>query len=213
MQVSIAVATASGRAYYQLVSELKKRRIAFITVKPDETVPLNIEVAITTESEKSRVRCPTVLTYDERTDPSTIIEEALQIIRGKHRYSNLIVGVDPGKDFGMAAVGDGAVLETKSVSGAKEAAVEVLRMMERYEGDRKAVKIGNGADIYRMKLITGLDKMLPLGVDMESVEEQGTTKNVNALTTRRSTKDASSAIKISMRKGRKIARRKEWTVS
>lgn len=213
MPTSIAVATASGKAYYQLVSELKRKRMPFTTIKPNETVPLNIEVVITTGPEKSGVRFPTILVYDEKEDPSIIIEEALRIVRGRHRYSSLVVGVDPGKDFGIAAVGDGAVLQTESTSNVEEAAMEVLRMMKRYEGDRKTVKIGNGADIYRTKLIMILDKMLPSEVDMESVEERGTTKNVNVISSRRSSKDTSSAIKISMRKGRKIVRGDEWISS
>ncbi|MFH0896513.1 MAG: hypothetical protein V1850_00485 [Candidatus Bathyarchaeota archaeon] len=209
MQTNIAVATASGKAYYQLVSELKRKRMPFITVKPGETLPLNIEVIITTKFEKSRVRFPTILIYDEKMDPSIIIEEALEVIRGKHRYTNLVVGVDPGKNFGIATVRDGAVLQTESTSSEEETALEVLMMMARYDSDLKTVRIGNGADIYRTGLIKRLEKMLPPRVNMESVEEKGTTKNINMISSRRMSifsKDALSAVKISMRKGSKIVR-------
>jgi len=209
MRTKIAVVTASGKAYYRLVSELKRKRVPFIIVNPGETLPLNVEVAITTESEKSGVHCSTILTYDEVADPSTIIEEALRVIRGKHRYESLVVGIDPGKDFGIAVIGDGAVLETESVSGGEDAAVEVLRVMEQLEGDRRVVKIGDGADEYRSRLITILDRELPLDVDIESVEEGGTTRNITT-SGRRGFRDASSAIKISMRRGRKIVRGSGW---
>ena len=207
MQAKIALVTASGRAYYQLVSALRKSRVPFITVKPGEALPLNVEVAITTDSEKSRVRCPTVLTYDEEKDSSVVVEAALQIIQGKRRYRSLVVGVDPGKDYGIAAVGDGVVLATRSVSGESDAAEEVLRMIERFEGDRKIVRIGNSADDYRLKMMAILNRELPSDVDLESVEEGGTTRSIDTVSSR-SFRDVSSAVKISMRRGHKIVRGK-----
>lgn len=207
MQAKIALVTASGRAYYQLVSALRKSRVPFITVKPGEALPLNVEVAITTDSEKSRVRCPTVLTYDEEKDSSVVVEAALQIIQGKRRYRSLVVGVDPGKDYGIAAVGDGVVLATRSVSGESDAAEEVLRMIERFEGDRKIVRIGNSADDYRLKMMAILNRELPSDVDLESVEERGTTRSIDTVSSR-SFRDVSSAVKISMRRGHKIVRGK-----
>jgi hypothetical protein len=77
-QAKIAVVTANGKAYYLLVSELRRRKVPFIAVNPGEALPLNIAVAITTESEKHLVNHFTVLTYDAETEPSGVVEEALQ---------------------------------------------------------------------------------------------------------------------------------------
>lgn len=54
-----------------------------------------------------------------------------------------------------------------------------------------------------------LDRELSPKVIMESVEEEGTTKNIERLFgRRRNLIDALSAVKISMRSGRVIARKK-----
>jgi len=118
MENKIAIATTSGKALYLLTSELKKRKKHFITLKPGATVPLNVQVVITTEAEKSTVCDTRSITCGESFNPSEIIDYALQMIRGIQRYDNLIVGIDPGKDFGLAAVGDGVVLKT--IEGLKD---------------------------------------------------------------------------------------------
>jgi hypothetical protein len=173
--------------------------------KPSEAIPLSIEVAITTESEKDQVHCPNILIYDWRMDPSVVIEEILRIIHGKQRYNNLIIGIDPGKALGMAVLGDGIVLETKTILNEKDSAMECLRLVERFKGEKKVVKIGNGAKGYRSKLLMILDEKLPHNVDIELVEERGTTKNIR-IHNRNSSDDASSAINISIRNGHKLVR-------
>lgn len=208
-QAKIAVVTADGKAYYLLVSELRRRKVSFIVVNPGEALPLSIAVAITTESEKRLVNHSTVLTYDAETDPSGVVEEALQIARGKHRYRSLVIGVDPGKDLGIAAVGDGEVLDTAVISGEEDAAAEVLSMLKRFESDLKVVKIGSGAEDYQSKLIAILDRELPPTADIESVEESGTTKSFDIVPHQKRFGDVSSAIKISTRRGRRIKRESE----
>ena len=205
MRINIAIATASGRAFYRLISELKMRKVPFIAIIPSEATPLCVRVAITTEHEKNRVQCANILTYNSEDDPSVVVGEALQIVRGKLSYESLIVGVDPGKDFGVAAVGDGVVLETKSFTCEENAAVEVLHLFERFEGCNRIVKVGNGANTYGLKLIRILNERLPSNISIELVEERGTTKGVDTFQDRTS-KDTSSAIKISLRKGIKLTR-------
>ncbi len=210
MQAKIAVATTNGRAYYLLVSELRRRKVPFIVINPTEALSLNIAVAITTASEKHLIDHPTTLVYDAEMDPSDIIEEALRIARGKQRYRSLVIGIDPGKDCGIAAVGDGEVLKTAVVSGEEDAAAEVLSMLKRFESDLKIIKIGSGAEDYRAKLITILDRELLPAVDVESVEEGGTTKGFNIVPHQKRFGDVSSAIKISTRRGRVIKRGSVW---
>jgi len=198
----IAVATASGKAYYKLVLELKRRRIPFIVVKPRETIPLNIKVAITTRSEKDNICCPIVLQYNENEDPSIIIEKALQILRGKNEYNTLIVGIDPGKIFSIVVIGDGIIVDTRSIPDEYDTAREVSKILTQFKSRQKVIKIGNGTNSNRLILILG--RILPPEIVMELVEERGTTKNIDMISNSKTTKDISSAIRISMKPGRKI---------
>ena len=83
-------------------------------------------------------------------------------------------------------------------------------MLNRFESDLKVVKIGSGAEDYRSKLIAILDGKLPPTLDIESVEESGTTKSFNIRLYRKRFGDVSSAIKISTRRGQRIARGSGW---
>ncbi|MFH0749168.1 MAG: hypothetical protein V1915_04550 [Candidatus Bathyarchaeota archaeon] len=209
MQTKIAVVTSVGEVFFQLISELKRRRLPFLALKPNELIPLNVGVAITTESEKNNVHCPNILTYDGKTDPINVIDDALQIIRRKKQYDKVIVGIDPGKDFGIAVLGDGVILETLVLSNEENVAREIKKLIRRFQGVKQIIKIGNGARGHRNKLLPLLDQILPQNINLESVKENGTTKNLTVLSHQMHSKDVSSAIKISLRQGQKLARQKK----
>ena len=206
---SIVVATVSGKAYYIIVSELKKRRIGFSSLSPGEAVPLGVKVVITTASERDKVNFPRLLVYEDFADLEELIERALLIIQGKDKYEEVIVGVDPGKRFGIAVTGDGKVLKVLTASNVSEATSNIIRILEIIGGDRKVVKIGNGAREYQKALSELLDESLTSDVLIESVEEYRTTKaSKKAQSWRKHLRDGISAIEITMRNGR-IIKRKE----
>ena len=72
MKAKIAVATVSGKAYYLIVDELKKRNVPFISITPYEPVPMEIKVVLTTERERPLINHENVLTLKEGEDPQTL---------------------------------------------------------------------------------------------------------------------------------------------
>lgn len=206
---AIAVATVSGKAYYMIVSELKKRRIGFLSLSPGDAIPLDVRIVITTASERDKIHFPNVLIYDDFPDPEILVEQALLILQGKNRYREVIVGVDPGKRFGIAVTGDGKVLKVLITSNIDETTKSIIKLLEIVGGDRRIVRIGNGAREYQIALAESLDESLPSDVLMESVEEYRTTKaSKRSSNWRKDLRDGFSAIEISMRNG-KIIKRKE----
>jgi hypothetical protein len=205
---NIAIVTTSGKAYFKLVSEFKKRQLPFLSLTPKDAIPLYVKVAITTESERDSVHCSGILTYDEKMDPSKVVDEAVQLIRGKTKYKDIIIGIDPGKKFGLAILGDGAILEIAEYMCIKETVKEIVRRLDEIRADKKIIKIGNGVKEYQMRLFDMLDEMLPRNIDIESVKEERTTKNIEKLWGRKKGLiDALSAVRISMRRGRRIVRK------
>ncbi|UCH38014.1 MAG: hypothetical protein JSV76_02270 [Candidatus Bathyarchaeota archaeon] len=191
--------------YYQLVSELKKRRLPFLVLAPHDSIPLNIKVVLTSEDEKHYLDFPNVLIHHISSNPSLVIDRACQMLSRKQKYDNLVIGIDPGKTFEIAIIGDRTILETKKIMGENEAVSEILNRLLRYESFRKIIKIGDGAEPYRSKLIKRLNQTIPLTIIIESVGEQGTTKNINRLE-RPSHNKISSAVMIASRKGNRIER-------
>lgn len=209
MKPKIAIATVSGKAYYLLVSELKKRNVSFLSLTPNDTVPIDIRVIITTKKERSEIVHENVLEYEEDKNPTEIVDEAIRIVKGKRIYERLVVGVDPGQNFGVAVLGDGDILETKNCTSLTETVNTIRNVLGRTPATRTTIRIGNGARSYAEELWCNLNDVLPGNVVIESVREEGTSRSLGETSHRRGKRDVNSAIKIGQRQGQALPRRKE----
>jgi len=208
MKAKIALATVSGRAYYKLVNELKRKGLPFLSLKPWDPIPLNIKVVITTKEERHLVTHPTVLIFDYESNPTSVIDEAILGVQGKRNYERVVVGVDPGETYGVAILGDDNVLETLDCSSLKEAVNVILDGSKRFPATVSFVKVGDGAPAYTKELLRSLDEALPQEAVIEIVSEAGTSRFINETANRRGLRDKMSAIEIAGRKGQVFPRRK-----
>jgi hypothetical protein len=210
MKAEIAVATVSGKAYYMIVNELRKRGVPFLSLTPAESIPAEIKVVITTQKERCLVKHDRVLVYQNEVEPETLASEALQIVQGKEYYEKIVIGIDPGEVFGVAVLADGKIIETANCFSAKETTDKVkniLKNLKNVPTDHVSVKIGDGVSACKEKVLRGLDKALPPNVVLESVSEAGTNRNLNETKHRRGLRDIVSAIRIAGRSGHKFQRR------
>jgi hypothetical protein len=208
MKAKIAVATVSGRAYYLLVNELKQKGIDFLSLTPHETIPLDIDVVITTLKEQSLIQHPRTLVYKEGTDPTTIVNEATRIIGGKKHYETIVVGIDPGKTFGLAVLSDGNILETGTCSSISETIRTIINVLEKLRSTNSVIRVGSGAPSVTTELLSLLNKTLPDDTAIEIVDEAGTSRFVSQNVHKRGLRDAFSAVKIAERRGHPYQRRK-----
>jgi len=211
MKAKIAVVTVSGKAYYLLVTELKERSLDFVSLTPYESVPLDIEVVITTASEQQFIQHPKVLVYAVETDPATVVGEAVRIIGGKKRHETVVVGIDPGKTFGLAVLSDGNVLETVTCSSTDETVRTIMDVLGRLQSAARVVRVGSGAPSITFELLSLLDEILPADVAIEVVDEAGTSRFVGETLHRRGLRDAFSAVKIAERRGHSYQRKERPT--
>jgi hypothetical protein len=212
MKADIAVATVSGKAYYMIVEELRKRAIPFASVTPFEPIPADIKVVITTEEEKQLINHEKVLVYKDGADREALISIALQNIRGKQGYSKIIIGVDPGDVLGLAILADGKVIEAENCFSVEETSRKIsnaIRNLGSASCAQISVKIGDGVPTYKEELLRLLDDALPREVTLESVGEAGTSRFLNESKHRRGPRDIASAIKIAGRNGHSFQRRKK----
>jgi hypothetical protein len=209
MKAKIAVATVSGKAYYLLVNELKKKNASFLSLTLDDPVPLDVKVVITTKNERSKVKYEKVLEYEVDGNAADIVDEAIRIVKGKRVYDYLVVGVDPGQTFGVAVIGDGSILETMECSSTDGTVNSIRDALERIPANHVTVRIGDGAPTLTEELLQRLTGTLRDNVTIESVEEEGTSRLLGENSHRRGKRDISSAIKIGQRQGKAISRRKD----
>jgi len=211
MKAKIATATVSGKAYYLIVNELKKKNIPFLSLTPNDPIPIEIKVAITTKEEQHLVKHEKTLIYHDGIEPEALINEALQIIHGKEYYEKIVIGVDPGEIFGLAVLADGKVIETGncfSVEETLDKIKNILRNLEKTPITSLVVKVGDGVPTYKEELLRALDNAVPSNVMLESVSEAGTDRYLNETKHRRGLRDIISAIRIAGRNGHTFPRRK-----
>ena len=207
MKKRIAVATVNGRAYYELVNELQRKRLPFLSLKPWDPVPVNIKVVLTTEAESSQISHPNILLFEQESNPESVVAEAVLIIQGKQGYERIVVGVDPGKTCGIAILGDNKVLETMTASNIEDAIHLIVDSLKRFPAEVSVVRVGDGTPEYTTTILDLLDACLPEDVLVEVVREAGTSQLVNKSVNRRVLRDDISAIKIAGRNGRVFSRR------
>jgi hypothetical protein len=205
MKTYVAVATVSGKAYYLIVDALRKMNIPFVSLVPDEPVPIEIKAVITTEKEKPMIHHETVIVYPDGAEPEKVVNEALRVAEGKERYRRVVIGVDPGDVFGLAVLADGKVIETCNCFSGREVLDAIENVLSRFQGLQTAsvsVKIGDGVPVRKEELLTVLDETLPPNVVLESVSEAGTNRHLRGAKHRRGLRDIAAAIKIAGRNGR-----------
>jgi hypothetical protein len=211
MKANIAVATVSGKAYYLIVNELKRKDIPFLSLIPNDSIPIEVEVVITTKEEKPLISHGKILVYQDGVEPEALINEALKLVQGKEHYEKIVIGVDPGEVFGLAVLADGKVIETENCFSINETLDKIknaVRNFGKSQATSFSVKVGDGVPLYKEKLLQALDKALPSNVMLESVSEAGTDRYPNEVGHRRGLRDIASAIRIAGRNGHKFQRRK-----
>jgi hypothetical protein len=211
MKAKIAVVTVCGKDYYLIVNELKRRNTPFLSLTPHDSVPIEIDVVITTEKEKPLVKHQRILAFQEEMRPETLVNEALKIVRGKAFFRKITIGVDPGEVFGWAVLADGRVEETGNCFGFEETSDRIASIVRGFEGtavESILVKVGDGVPQCTRNLLRVLDETLPASVLLESVSENGTSRGLNETKHRRGFRDIVSAIQIAGRRGRGFQRRR-----
>ncbi|MCD6529509.1 hypothetical protein J7L06_04390 [Candidatus Bathyarchaeota archaeon] len=202
MKRKIAVATVSGKAYYLIVRELEKLKVPFLSLRPWDEVPAEVDVVITTEKERGMVNHPRVVTLSKEGDPSEAVGKAVQLAMEKEGEDAVVLGVDPGKTYGLALLVGREVYETSTYNTLGGVLRAILKALDSLPFPKKIVRIGGGAQPYADELVKSLDGLLSRNVTIEVVDEEGTTKGIKGVEKTGEGKDANSAVMIAMRKGK-----------
>jgi len=159
--------------YQQVVAEMRARHLGFITLSPEETMPINVGAVITTEDERDKIDFDVTKIVVAK-KPSTAVDQAQRLLNGARKYDKVIIGIDPGNYPGVAVIGDGTVISVHQVSiGAVDKIVSDV--LEKQSAENVIVRIGHGARLIRARIVNTL---LELGVRVELVDESFTTPHL-----------------------------------
>jgi len=189
----LGILTEDFRLYHDLVAALKARDVPFASLSFDETVPREVAAILTSPVEAPHVSFPAVVAVEDLQDA---IAKGLAIVRGHRQWRELVVGVDPGAEPGVALLGDGEVIDTR-VAASPEAVAGVVRTaLLAFPSERVRLRVGHGDPTNRNRTINAL---APLGLPVEIVDEKGTTR-------RTASPDADAAVEIARSRGVRAAR-------
>lgn len=199
----IAIITENPRFYYEIVRELKKKRIEFLSLTFNEEIPGFVRVVITSKKEKGNIEFPNVVA---RANAKETVAEALRILRGqKKSYNELVIGIDPGIRPGLVVLGDKEVISIDRINSPEGILNAMKKIFAVFKSRKKMVKVGKGGGVYRNRIIKIIQENFKLPIQI--VDETSTTKVISG--PKESVKDIIAAINIALKEGIGIKSRVE----
>ncbi len=170
-----------------------------LVLNPGHPIPAHVGVVITTEKESEKISFDhdKMIFADGR--PHATLDKALYMLFGED-IEQVIIGIDPGKYPGVAVLGNNKTVSVHHVS-VGEVCPLVKRIMREYENKKIMVRIGHGARLIRSQLINGL---LDLGLEVEMVDETGTTPRLGKGVHGQVISDIIAAINIARLHGKNV---------
>ena len=169
MRKVIGVLTEDFRLYHDLVAALKARDVSFVSLSFSRRVPENVGAVLTSAAEAPKVRSSHVVAVDEL---DSAIAKALQLLKGKTEWRELLVGVDPGREPGVAFLGDGDVLDTRLASRPEAVAPLIREALRTFPAKVGRVRGGHLDPTNRNRILNSLSRD---GLHVEIVDETSTT--------------------------------------
>jgi len=106
----------------------------------------------------------------------------------------LLIGVDPGREPGVAILGDGDVIDTRIAASPEAVAFHVRQAIRTFPANDARVRIGHGDPTNRNRILNAVSRDR---VRVEIVDEAGTTR-------RTPQPDVDAAIEIARSPGRRV---------
>src|SRR2546427_2010279 len=191
MRKVLGILTEDFRLYHDLVAALKARDVPFASLSFARRIPDTVGAVLTSPAEAHRIRRGRVVPVD---DIDSSIGKALQLLRGKSEWEELRIGVDPGREPGVAIIGDGEVIDTRIAASPEAVAVHVRQAIRTFPAQAGRVRIGHGDPTNRDRVLNPLSRD---GLRVEIVDEAGTTH-------RTAQPDVDAAIDIAKSSGRRV---------
>ncbi|VVB55658.1 Uncharacterised protein [uncultured archaeon] len=172
-----------------------------LVLNPEERIPPHVGVIITTEREFEFIDFDhdMIIIADNR--PQATLDKALSMLLGED-FEHLVIGIDPGKYPGVAILGNNKTISVHHVS-VGDVCPLIRRIMQEFENKKIIVRIGHGARLIRSQLINGI---LDLGIQVEMVDETGTTPHLGKGVHGRVISDIIAAINIALIPGKIVGK-------
>ena len=195
----ICVATSKARAYYALVSRLRRAGLPFSSALPDSDFS-DCDLVLTTAEEAGHFGPKAMALEGMDENPGIFKGQVVSRLLGQDGV--VLVGVDPGKRTGLAVFYGQTQLAFNTFDSAGAVCSRVGAFARGVPSARVLVRIGNGSRSMASKLVDGLKREVP-SATIEVVDESGT--STRSLKMKGVQQDQVAAAKIAFRKGEVVS--------
>lgn len=187
--------------YHSIIEEARARKLNLLVLNPEESIPPHVGVIITTERESESIDFGHDKIIIAESRPQATLDKALSILFGED-FEQIIIGIDPGKYPGVAVLGNNKTISVHHVS-VGDVRPLIGRIMRGFKNKKIVVRVGHGARLIRSQLINGI---LDLGLQVEMVDETGTTPHLGKGVHGQVISDIIAAINIALIPGKIVGK-------
>ncbi|MCL4344949.1 MAG: hypothetical protein M1496_01110 [Candidatus Thermoplasmatota archaeon] len=162
----IGVYSRNPRFYYKVIQILRDWEVPFFSIDDPYKITGEITVII---SHKDDIRFNERQIFEE--NALSAVRKSIPKLMGKDNFRKVTIGIDPGPKPGIAAIGDGIVIEAFELPEIEQIGSTVNDIISDYESVQTIIRIGDGdkPNMERILMTLGEQKKL-----MEVVDESGT---------------------------------------
>lgn len=203
MNNQITVATLNGKSYYKIINFLKSIELSYNELSPIEAINSGTKVIITSEKESTIFKKKNIIIDSELNENPLIIKaKILRNLTEPFMYEQLIIGIDPGKRIGISIFYLYDEIESIVLTCIECVLNLVCKILTNLNAKRKIVRIGDGDRSMANNIAINIKTRFKEFVDVEIVDERGTSSNSYSKRNRRIFRDKSSARLIAFRNGK-----------
>lgn len=203
MNNQITVATLNGKSYYKIINFLKSIELSYNELSPIEAINSSTKVIITSEKESTIFKRKNIIIDSELNENPLIIKaKILRNLMEPFIYEQLIIGIDPGKRIGISIFYLYDEIESVVLTCIECVLNLVCKLLLNLNARKKIVRIGDGDISMANNIAINIKTRFKEFVDVEIVDERGTSSNSYSKRNRRIFRDKSSAKLIAFRNGK-----------
>lgn len=200
-QPRIGIATTQGRPYYKFVKALRRLKLDYDSILPEQINSYEGGLILTTIQEAPKTSSKMVM-YEEIIGKEPVVIRGLMVQRLDLGFekNELILGIDPGQRTGLSVLYFGKEIERSIFNSIEKLVNHTIMILAELKATRKIVKIGNGNMKLAKEITTRLNLNFCSDFELEFVDERKTSlkiKNYN----QRGKRDMMSAKYITQREG------------
>ena len=192
----------SGRSYFKFVNTLKRLKLGYDSILPEEISSSDKRLILTTVRESEKIPSNLIMLFDDEFDydPAIIRGKIVEKLESGIHHGSLVIGIDPGNRIGLSVFYYEKEIESSIYTSVDDLISHIVKILVGLNAKRKVVKVGNGNMNIARQITNLLNLRFCSHFELEFVDERKTSLRVRNYN-KRGERDKISARYITQREG------------